>query len=324
MLQNIGEIKQKINSIMVNTLHTVIIITYNQQDLIGRAIESILCQKEYIYEIVIADDCSTDKTWDKLIEYQKKYPDIIKPYRNSINLGIFGNIENTWTKTTGNIIWYLAGDDIYCNGLFKEANTLIENNQINLENDLFTLYFDYKTVAPSGKEKIFKNNLVKRYNPISLKIRQLICNRTIGFSKNVLKQFYPVAKDIGIHTDGLLDIQVQFFSKKSYYTPFIGSIYFTDIGIASRTKRESAIKSYLLSLEQLKSEIKNISKDDLNWLNYLQKQSEFKLNPSFINYKNYINYFFRIIIVYFGWYFLKREIYNITKDTVKYAIHKVI
>lgn len=309
---------------MVNTLNTVIIITYNQQDLIGRAIESILCQKEYIYEIIIADDYSTDKTWDKLIEYQNKYPEIIKPYRNPKNLGIFGNIEGTWTKTTGNIIWYLSGDDIFCKGLFKEAITLIEKNKINLEDDSFTLYFDYKTVAPSGKEKIFKNNLVKRYNPISLKIRQLICNRTIGFSKNVLKQFYPIAKDIGIHADGLQDIQVQFFSEKNYYAPFIGSIYYTDIGIASRTKRELAIKSYILSLEQLKSEIKNISQDDMNWLNYLQKQLAFKLNPSFINYKNYLNYFFKIIVVYFGWNFLNREIYHIAKDTVKFAIHKVI
>ena len=53
---------------------SVVIITYKQQDLISRAIDSVLCQKEYgLKEIVISDDCSPDNTWSVLNNYSNKY-----------------------------------------------------------------------------------------------------------------------------------------------------------------------------------------------------------------------------------------------------------
>lgn len=297
--------------------HSIIVISYNQAKIIGRALDSLLGQKEFLYEIIISDDCSTDNTWAVVNEYKKKFPDIIKPFRNHQNLGIFGNIESTWPKVSGDIIWYLAGDDTYCQGLFKEANKLVEINRINVKEDSFSLYFDYKTISPFGKEKIRKNNLIKKYNPVSLKLRQLICNRTVGFSRNVLAKFYPVRKDIGINADGLQDIQVQLFSKKNYYSSFVGSTYYTNIGISSTTDLESYIKSYILSLEQLKSDIKPLLKEDKYWLSYLQKKLSFKLNPSFKNYLSYINLFFYVIQKFYGFSFIKQESYDLGKNTIK-------
>lgn len=300
--------------------HSIIIITYNQENLISRALDSLLCQKEFIYEIIVADDCSPDNTWKVIQEFQQKYPGLIKPYRNTKNLGIFGNIESTWTKANGDIIWYLAGDDIYCNGVFEEADELIKKNNIDFVNDAFTLYFDYKAISPNGKETINKNNLVERHNATSLKIRQLISNRTTGFSKKIFRKFYPVRKDIGIYADGLIDIQVQFFSEKNYYSPIVGSCYFTNIGIASRTKSDSALRSQILYVEQLKTEIKCLSKNDENWLNYLHSQFSYKLNGSLKNYLTYFILFFQIIKDFYGWSFLKREVNHIFKDTIRLLI----
>ena len=303
--------------------HSIVIITYNQEKLIGRAIESLLCQKEYIYEIIVADDCSTDNTWEVIQNYTKQYPDIIKPYSNHVNLGIFGNWEGTWSKVNGDIFWLLAGDDVYCNGLFEEANMLIEKHNINIKNDTYTLYFDYKAIDPNGNEYIYRNNLIKHHAPISLKIRQLICNRTIGISRKVFEKFYPINKDIGIMADGLLDIQVQIFSERSFYSPFIGSIYYSNIGISSVTKKEASIKSYILSLEELKNSIKPLLKKDENWLNYLQSQLSYKLNPSYKNLFSYWKLFFRIVVNYYGWLFVKREFITIFKDTPKIFLHNL-
>jgi len=310
---------------MTNThpLHSVIIITYNQEKLIGRALDSVLCQKEYLYEIIVCDDCSTDNNWEVIQDYQKKHPQLIKPYRNPQNLGIFGNIESTWSKPGGNIIWYLSGDDAYCNGLFANANTLIAKNTIDLENDFFTLYFDYKAITPSGKETVFRNKLIQHYNPISLNLRHLICNRTTGFSKNLLKKFYPVRKDVGIYADWLMDLQIQVFSEKNFYSPFIGSYYYTNIGISSITKREDALNSSIISLEQLKEDLKNLSKNDEYWINYLQSQLSCSLTPSLQNYIIYYKLFFLMIQEFFGWSFIMRETKNILKDTIKTIILKL-
>jgi glycosyltransferase involved in cell wall biosynthesis len=296
--------------------HSVIIITYNQQELIGRALESVLCQKEFLHEIVISDDCSTDRNWDVIRDYECKYPYLIKAYRHPVNLGIFGNIESTWIKPTGDLIWYLSGDDEFCNGLFEEANKLIESRKVDFINDAVTLYFDYKAITPDGKESIFRNKLIEQYNPFSLKIRQLISNRTTGLSIKVLEQFYPVRKDIGIYADSLIDIQTQIFSKKNYYCPFVASIYYTSIGISSITKNDLLTKSAIQTLEQIKSDFKNISQSDKYWLNYKQTQHLFSYSPSFKNYLTYLKLFLVVINSYFGWPFIIREIKCITKVTV--------
>jgi glycosyltransferase involved in cell wall biosynthesis len=302
--------------------HTVIIITYNQQELISRALESLVCQEEYLYEIVVSDDCSTDKTWEVILEYQRKYPGLIKPYRNSVNLGIFGNIESTWTKPSGDIIWYLSGDDEYCNGIFAEANYVIEKRQIKYLDDAITIYFDYKTIDPLGKEFVVRNNLIEQHNPISLKIRQLICNRTIGISRKVLDRYYPVRKDLGITADGLQDIQAQFFSVKNYYAPFVGSVYYTNIGISTVIYGKRWVESFLLTVEQLKFDINNIEKKDEQWLNYLQRQSLFRISPSLVTLSEYILYFILNIEFKYGWFFIKRELKNILKDTIKFTFVK--
>ena len=68
--------------------HTVLMVTYNQQDLLPIALDSLLSQSVLPYEIIISDDCSTDNTWDIIMVYSQKYPKLIKPIRNEKNLGV--------------------------------------------------------------------------------------------------------------------------------------------------------------------------------------------------------------------------------------------
>jgi glycosyltransferase involved in cell wall biosynthesis len=298
-------------------LHSIIIITYNQENLIGRVLDSILCQKEFVHEIIISDDCSTDTTWEVLNQYKNQYPEIIKPFRNPVNLGIFGNMETARTKATGNIIWFsVGGDDAYCDGLFQKANHLIEEKNIDLDSS-FTLYFDFKTVDQTGKEKIFRNNLVQNYPPVGLKIRQLIFNRTTGYSRKVLEKFYTVRKDLGIFTDGLVDIQVQMFSEKNYYCRFVGSIYFLNIGISSKTPKDSLLSSNVSSLDQLKIDIKDIKKGDLKWIDYKKTQLRFLFYPTFNNYMHYFCNSFKIFPEFYGFKFILRELKYIIRDFIR-------
>ena len=83
---------------------SVYVITYNQEDVIQRTMESLLSQKDYVYEICINDDCSQDRTFEILQEYERQYPNLIKPVQNKHNLGIFANLEAVWKRLTGDII----------------------------------------------------------------------------------------------------------------------------------------------------------------------------------------------------------------------------
>ena len=47
---------------------SVLMITYNQEKIVRRALDSLIAQKDYLYEICINDDCSTDNTFQVIQE----------------------------------------------------------------------------------------------------------------------------------------------------------------------------------------------------------------------------------------------------------------
>ena len=61
---------------------SVILITYNHEKYIEKALDSVLSQvTDFPFEIVIGDDCSPDDTKNIIREYRDKYPDIKQKYR---------------------------------------------------------------------------------------------------------------------------------------------------------------------------------------------------------------------------------------------------
>lgn len=62
-----------------NKICTVLLISYNHEKYITRALDSILSQKtKYNYIIKIFDDASKDNTKDIIRAYKEKYPDKIE------------------------------------------------------------------------------------------------------------------------------------------------------------------------------------------------------------------------------------------------------
>ena len=97
---------------------SVWMITFNQQELIEEAIDSVLFQEfSQPFELVIGDDCSTDGTLEILLEYQKKYPENIRVLKALTNLGQkFGkkyqpNVVRTLAACRAPLIALLEGDD---------------------------------------------------------------------------------------------------------------------------------------------------------------------------------------------------------------------
>ncbi|NMC67721.1 MAG: glycosyltransferase family 2 protein [Spirochaetales bacterium] len=269
---------------------SVVIITYNQEKIVSRAIESVIKQRDYIFELILSDDCSKDNTWEILKEYKSNYPSIVKIFKNSENLGIFKHIEKTWEYPTGDLIFYLAGDDEFEDNVFKITAKYILDNIPDYKTNFFTIYLDYKAVLPNGSFYIKRNNLLNKFDPISLKIRGLITNRTTGVSVNVLKAYKSV-KNIGIYTDGLQDIQTQIYSQVNYYIPFVGSIYYKNIGVGASIAFNDAISSKIMLYQKYKDIVNK--KNDILWLNYQIIRNELILK---FHIKKYIDFILGYII----------------------------
>jgi len=109
------------------------IICYNQQDYIAQAIEGALLQDLYVpYEIVISDDCSTDRTPEIIREYAKKDARI-RVVSHPSNVGMHGNWCNAITACKGTWVALCEGDDFWKDPLkLQKQLNLVSNSSTTI------------------------------------------------------------------------------------------------------------------------------------------------------------------------------------------------
>ncbi|QGT78305.1 glycosyltransferase [Guyparkeria halophila] len=109
-------------------LVSVFMPTYQHEHLISEAIESVLRQTYYNWELVIGDDCSSDDTFGIVSYYQGLYPNKIKAFSNEENLGITSNFNKILENCSGKYIAIMAGDDVLLEHKIEKQVRLMEGS----------------------------------------------------------------------------------------------------------------------------------------------------------------------------------------------------
>lgn len=92
----------------------VAITTYNLEKYIAQALDSVLNQiTSFEYQIVVADDASTDKTCEILETYKQKYGDKIKVLYAEKNMGSLANSNRIFDNLQCEYFTFLDGDDYW-------------------------------------------------------------------------------------------------------------------------------------------------------------------------------------------------------------------
>lgn len=115
---------------------SVLMTAYNIGNFIKQAINSVLDQKiEYTYELIIADDCSSDNTKNIVKEFIQNHPkgNLIRYYRNEKNLGLIQNSKYIFSLARGRYIAMIDGDDYWIDNekLQKQIFFLEKNMDFN-------------------------------------------------------------------------------------------------------------------------------------------------------------------------------------------------
>jgi glycosyltransferase involved in cell wall biosynthesis len=93
---------------------SVCMITYNHERFIAQAIESVTEQQaDFDFELVIGEDCSTDRTREICRYYQQKRPRQIRLLEREHNLGMLRNFTRSLSECNGEYIALLEGDDYW-------------------------------------------------------------------------------------------------------------------------------------------------------------------------------------------------------------------
>jgi hypothetical protein len=95
-------------------LVSILLIAYNQRDLVGQAVAGALAQTYSPLEILISDDASDDGTFEAIQAAVAGYvgPHRIVLNRNKNNLGIGAHLSRLAAMSAGELLFVAAGDDI--------------------------------------------------------------------------------------------------------------------------------------------------------------------------------------------------------------------
>jgi glycosyltransferase involved in cell wall biosynthesis len=110
-------------------LVSVAITTYNHQQFISNAIDSVLSQDYSNIEIIISDDASTDNTVEIINGYLEKYPNKIKVLATKRNMGVTANWFKCVSACSGKYIIGLAGDDEFLPGILSKQVKILEYDE---------------------------------------------------------------------------------------------------------------------------------------------------------------------------------------------------
>ncbi|MEM7388254.1 MAG: glycosyltransferase [Pseudomonadota bacterium] len=112
---------------------SVCVVTYNQENYIRDCLESIVNQStNFNFEVIVSDDCSTDRTAEIIQEYADKYA-FVRPILRRVNVGAGANYFNVHKLAIGEYISHCDGDDLFLPGkLQKQADLLDEKPLISM------------------------------------------------------------------------------------------------------------------------------------------------------------------------------------------------
>ena len=177
-------------------LFSIVVASYNQESLIEQCLESLLKQQYENIELIIADDCSTDRTVEVADSWLRKYrhrffnTEIVVHDRNQ---GISKNHSDGMIRTTGRFVKYIAGDDFLDSSAVENFVEFLSNEKCDWGQAIVIPYYgDRRSVDSSeflpmkNKRRYFDYDSKKQFRLLSR--GNFICAPGVFFRREALEE----------------------------------------------------------------------------------------------------------------------------------------
>ena len=234
---------------------SIITATYNSQNTILEAIQSVASQSYNNIEHIIIDGKSTDNT----LSIIKGNSDKISKIISESDEGIYDALNKGIKNASGDIIAFLHADDIYAD------NTIIENAvKLFSEKETDSIYGDLQYVSKEDTNKIVRYWKSGEFTISKLKKGWMPPHPTFFVKKEVYNKFGMFDTSFRISAD--YDIILRFLGNHK-----ISTAYFPEIMIKMRVGGESN-KSLKNIIKKMKEDVKALKKNKVgNWHTVLLK-----------------------------------------------------
>lgn len=302
----------------------IILITYNQEQYIAQAVESILMQRvneDVQVRVIVADDCSTDNTLEIIKSYEEKSPYPFVYLSVEQNMGVAANYKRAYEATEAEFVAVMEGDDWWCDThrLQKHLDYLSSHPDCVLTKNNYMQYSQRNNIWSVEQANV--NILTLKQSLKNYVLANMSCTVFRGDCvRNMDKRVYEYGHNQWREaTDWYTHIYVL---QKGYGYVFdeVMSVYRVDTGEnisrTERTDKEMLDKAYLC-YEQTMMLLGEYYKEDCNEINLAAKREVERDNQSkkIIYWSNYLPPFLVLCI----WKLVPKIYWN-----CKYAIRQCI
>lgn len=249
---------------------SILIAHYNNWLYFQDCYQSILNQTYKNFEIVIVDDCSSDGSYDKLLELSQKDCNI-KLFRNDVNSKVGFTKRRCVNEAKGDICGFLDPDDMINHNAIEESVSAYQNN------DCVATYSRIKLI---DKEGTITGDF--KYT------RSIKQNQKTFFNINFeIAHFFTFKKDAYEKTEGIQNDLIISEDQDLYLKMYeIGNILFINKPLYLYRIHDNGISQNKGKTEQQKDNWNIVLKNTCNRRNidrlYNKKVNEIKDFPSFI------------------------------------------
>ena len=177
----------------MKNLISVIMGAYNSEKTIDEALNSLINQTYKNIEIIICDDGSSDKTYEKIIKYKEKYPNMFTVLRNSKNLGLNMTLNKCLKQARGEYVGRMDADDISLPNRFKKQIEFLKTNPEYSFVSSNMIYFDetgdwgVSSVKQKPTKKDFMYNTPFPHAPVLIKKKAFLEVNGYTVNKKLLR-----------------------------------------------------------------------------------------------------------------------------------------
>ena len=176
-------------------LVTFALFAYNQEKYIREAVEGAFSQTYEPLEIILSDDCSSDRTYEIMKEMASAYegPHKVLVRRNKTNFGWASHINEVHKVACGEYITWSAGDDIALSDRTKVFADILINQKLNMVHSaVVKIDLEGKILGvkkhPSHVQQPSMNSVVTEKRGV---VTQSFC-----FKKDAFALFSELSKDV--------------------------------------------------------------------------------------------------------------------------------
>mgnify|MGYP004592201191 FL=1 len=188
-------------------LISIIMAAYNAENTIGQAITSVIQQTYTDFELIIINDCSTDRTVDVINEFIKK-DTRIRLINNSKNMGVSYTRKHGLDEAKGYWIAILDSDDLWLPEKLEKQVEFQKKTNADL------LYTGSGFMNVDGKQINWALNVPEIITYRQLLKQNILSNSSALVRKDLYEKYYAVGDDM--HEDFAIWLQILRNGIKAY------------------------------------------------------------------------------------------------------------